>query len=112
MIHTTVISEAFVYSQKQVKNKQRTSFACSRLFLTIIDYSLTVYVSCRLSQKPLRLLIFSPQCEGSDSSSNIYNVGLLPAALTWQKLYIYSITQCFSKSGLYQAKLILWPLIY
>lgn len=42
MIHTTVISEAFVYSQKQVKNKQRASFASYMLFLTMIDYFINI----------------------------------------------------------------------
>lgn len=38
MTPKTVISEQFVSPQKQVQNKQRTSLAGERLFLTMIDY--------------------------------------------------------------------------
>lgn len=85
----TVISEAFVHSQKQVKNKQRTSLGSQKPFLTMTDSFINslcfLQIKSEASQTFPSAAILPPRREGTDSSANMHAVESLPAALTWQK---------------------------
>lgn len=97
MIHITAIGETFVYSQKQIKNQLRTSFAGEKRFITKIDY-----IICSLGLLQIKSEAFQSSnlsCNvflwlwGSGLLFNMYSVELLPAALTWHKWCSFTIAQ-------------------